>query len=219
MFGSVLYISTVKRSVGLITDFMAPLSVFSTCEISDALIKLGVPHGGFIPDIHMLSPSPPSNVCLCARAYTVQMVPADPSVPKLSSHFVDTVPFESVIVINAPHRSVLLYFFLFFMSTDKCNCRCQKRRLGRTHDGWCTRPRCSRSHHLWSLQRYLRAPLCQIPRFCSRSLHTWPVTFHLPISDQGPPRHLSASRIVSLRQTLNGRVSTCHHTGWRLDDR
>ena len=38
----------------------APLALYkySTCEISDALIKLGLPHGGHIPDIHMLSPAP-----------------------------------------------------------------------------------------------------------------------------------------------------------------
>ncbi|BEJ08740.1 hypothetical protein CcaverHIS641_0508340 [Cutaneotrichosporon cavernicola] len=28
----------------------------STCEISDALIKMGVSHGGLIPDIKMYSP-------------------------------------------------------------------------------------------------------------------------------------------------------------------
>ncbi|TFK44338.1 ribonuclease E inhibitor RraA/Dimethylmenaquinone methyltransferase [Crucibulum laeve] len=81
-----------------------PLAEFSTCEISDALIKLGSPHGGHLPDIHMLSPSTTaSNVRLCSRAYTVQMMLAsDTSTPKLSSHFVDTATADSVIVIDAP---------------------------------------------------------------------------------------------------------------------
>lgn len=88
------------------TDLRAALVVFSTCEISDALIKLGSPHGGHIPDIHMLSPSD-STVRLCGPAYTVQMVlGSDTSAPKLSAHFVDTAPEGSVVVINAPHRSV-----------------------------------------------------------------------------------------------------------------
>ena len=82
------------------------LATFSTCEISDALIKLGLPHGGHIPDLHMLSPS--SSASICAPAYTVQMVLiSNKSAPKLSSHFVDTAPAGSIIVIDAPPRSVL----------------------------------------------------------------------------------------------------------------
>lgn len=77
---------------------------FSTCEISDALIKLKLPHGGYIPDIHMLSPSASgSDVRICGPAYTVRMVSAsDTTSPKLSAHFVDTAPEGSVIVIAAP---------------------------------------------------------------------------------------------------------------------
>ncbi|KAG1904272.1 ribonuclease E inhibitor RraA/Dimethylmenaquinone methyltransferase [Suillus fuscotomentosus] len=81
-----------------------PLSQFSACEISDALIKLGSPNGGHIPDIHMLSPT--SQVKICAPAYTVQMVLAsDNLAPKLSSHFVDTAPPGSVIVVDAPPQT------------------------------------------------------------------------------------------------------------------
>src|SRR6267154_375968 len=83
----------------------SPLSTFFACEISDALIKLGSPNGGHIPDIHMLSPT--SQVKICAPAYTVQMVLAsDKTAPKLSDHFVDTATPSSVIVIDAPPRSV-----------------------------------------------------------------------------------------------------------------
>ncbi|KAF8160748.1 ribonuclease E inhibitor RraA/Dimethylmenaquinone methyltransferase [Crassisporium funariophilum] len=80
------------------------LANFSTCEISDALIKLSVPHGGHIPDIHMVSPNASnSETRICSPAYTVQMVLAsDTSAPQLSAHFVDTAPMGSVIVIAAP---------------------------------------------------------------------------------------------------------------------
>ncbi|CAL1706487.1 unnamed protein product [Somion occarium] len=79
------------------------LSNFSSCEISDALIKLGLPHGGHIPDIQMYSPSQTSDTRLCGPAYTVQMVLAsEKSAPKLPNHFVDTVPDGSVVVIDAP---------------------------------------------------------------------------------------------------------------------
>jgi hypothetical protein len=90
------------------TKTTSPLAPFSACEISDALIKLGSPHGGHIPDIHMLSPSvSESQVKICAPAYTVQMVLAsDQAAPKLSAHYVDTATPGSVVVIDAPPRSV-----------------------------------------------------------------------------------------------------------------
>ncbi|OBZ70560.1 4-hydroxy-4-methyl-2-oxoglutarate aldolase [Grifola frondosa] len=83
------------------------LTSFSTCELSDALIKLGLPHGGHIPDIRMFSPANSSETRVCGPAYTVLMVLAsDTAAPKLSAHFVDTAPQGSVIVIDAPPRSV-----------------------------------------------------------------------------------------------------------------
>ena len=88
----------------LLTVTMFHLASFSTCEISDALIKLSVPHGGYVPDIHMVSPATSySNVRICSPAYTVQMVHGSNTMaPKLSAHFVDTAPEGSVMVIDAP---------------------------------------------------------------------------------------------------------------------
>ncbi|KAF8904418.1 RraA-like protein [Gymnopilus junonius] len=81
------------------------LSGFSSCEISDALIKLSLPHGGHIPDIHLVSPVN-SDLRLCGPAYTVQFVLAsDPSAPKLTTHFVDTVPEGSVILLDVPPQT------------------------------------------------------------------------------------------------------------------
>ena len=82
------------------------LAQFSTCEISDALIKLSISHGGYIPDINTISPN--SNARICGPAYTVQMVLAasHTSGSKLSSHFVDTAPSGSIIVIDVPPGSV-----------------------------------------------------------------------------------------------------------------
>ncbi|CAE6407174.1 unnamed protein product [Rhizoctonia solani] len=89
---------------------------FSSCEISDALIKLGLTHnakdapvqrGGYIPDINMLSPSPTvgdgQNTRICGYAYTVKMVRGDDlHAPKPSQHFVDAAPAGSVAVISVP---------------------------------------------------------------------------------------------------------------------
>jgi len=87
--------------------FLMSLAQFSTCEISDALIKISIPHGGHIPDVNMISPN--SNIRICGPAYTVQMVLASHTpAPKLSSHFVDTAPNGSIIVIDVPPGSVIV---------------------------------------------------------------------------------------------------------------
>ena len=79
-------------------------SDFSTCEMSDALLKLGVPHGGHIPDIHRISPHPFGTVArLCGPAYTVRLVLAsERDAPKLQGHFVDLAPEGTVAFICAP---------------------------------------------------------------------------------------------------------------------
>ena len=81
----------------------------STCEISDALIKFGVPHGGHIPDIHRISPHSSTegsaDIRLCGPAYTVRMVLAsERDAPKLpqGAHFVDLAPEGSVAFVSAP---------------------------------------------------------------------------------------------------------------------
>ncbi|KAH9054736.1 RraA-like protein [Lactarius vividus] len=76
-------------------------SDFSTCEVSDALLKLGVPQGGHIPDIHRISPLP--DVRLCGPAYTVRLVLAsERDAPKLQGHFVDLAPEGAVAFVCAP---------------------------------------------------------------------------------------------------------------------
>ncbi|PPR07713.1 hypothetical protein CVT26_003736 [Gymnopilus dilepis] len=76
------------------------LADFSSCEISDALIKLSVSHGGHIPDIRLVTHETRR---ICGPAYTVKFVLAsDTGAPKLASHFVDTVTEGSVIIIDVP---------------------------------------------------------------------------------------------------------------------
>jgi regulator of RNase E activity RraA len=91
------------------TKQISKLGSLSTCDISDALIKLGVVSGGYITGLNLFSTGK-----ICAPAYTVQMVLAsDTSAPKLSEHFVDTAPAGSVIVIDVPQRN-----FPAFCPTD-----------------------------------------------------------------------------------------------------
>ncbi|KAG6866755.1 hypothetical protein C0991_011414 [Blastosporella zonata] len=99
------------RVISLIPSIMSTktsseLVEFSTCEISDALIKLNVPHGGHIPDIVEMFPL----ARICAPAYTVRMADVSDeltsSTPRPSSHFVDMAPSGFIIVIDAPPRLV-----------------------------------------------------------------------------------------------------------------
>ncbi|KAJ4476920.1 RraA-like protein [Lentinula edodes] len=83
------------------TRTMSALSSFSSCELSDALLKLGVESGGYIPDISQFS-----GKSICGPAYTVKFVSStDTGAPKLSEHFVDTAPSGSVIVIDVPQHA------------------------------------------------------------------------------------------------------------------
>ncbi|KAF9070081.1 ribonuclease E inhibitor RraA/Dimethylmenaquinone methyltransferase, partial [Rhodocollybia butyracea] len=80
---------------------MSALSSYSSCELSDALVKLGVQSGGYIPDINHVS-----GKSICGPAYTVKFVyTTDTNAPKLSEHFVDTAPSGSVVVVDAPQHS------------------------------------------------------------------------------------------------------------------
>lgn len=82
------------------------LSPYTTCELSDALLKIQrrdttgkALTGGHIPDIHMYS----GGRKICGIAYTVQMVHGnDTTSPKPSKHFVDAAPKDCVIMISAP---------------------------------------------------------------------------------------------------------------------
>ncbi|VDB98106.1 unnamed protein product [Peniophora sp. CBMAI 1063] len=80
----------------------SPLADFSTCELSDALIKLGHLSGGHIPDLHPISTSPTTKR-LCGPAFTVKMVLAtNKDAPKLQGHFVDMIESGCVAFVAAP---------------------------------------------------------------------------------------------------------------------
>lgn len=50
------------------------LAQFSSCEVADALIKLKVPHGGFLAGLDMFSPTHlAGNTSVCGPAFTVKV--------------------------------------------------------------------------------------------------------------------------------------------------
>ncbi|KAF9766966.1 hypothetical protein IL306_000531, partial [Fusarium sp. DS 682] len=75
------------------------------CDVSDALLKVGVPHGGFLPDLSMWSPlRQGGDRKLIGPAYTVKFVRnTQTNAPKLKEHHIDTIPKDHVVFISAPH--------------------------------------------------------------------------------------------------------------------
>lgn len=76
-------------------------------KVSDALLKLKVKEGGYLPGIEMYSPSylGSPEVRVCGPAYTVKMVSQqDSKAPKPAQHFVDAAEAYPghVMVVTAP---------------------------------------------------------------------------------------------------------------------
>ncbi|KAI7856896.1 RraA-like protein [Circinella umbellata] len=87
------------------TETLNALKQFSSCEIADALLKLGQrPWGGYIPDIEMWSPHYcDGDTRIVGPAFTVKMVERDnTTAPTPSEHFADAATENSVLVISAP---------------------------------------------------------------------------------------------------------------------
>ncbi|WFD31103.1 hypothetical protein MSPP1_002136 [Malassezia sp. CBS 17886] len=83
---------------------LSQLAGFSTCELADALIKLKLPHGGYLPGIDMFSPLYMAGAArVCGPAFTVKMVlQSESSAPKLQKHFVDAAEAGSVMLVSTP---------------------------------------------------------------------------------------------------------------------
>ncbi|KAG0085853.1 hypothetical protein BGZ92_008653 [Podila epicladia] len=81
---------------------------YSSCDVADALLVLGHPDAGYVPDLHLWSPEyKAGNTRLFGPAYTVQMVPVtDTTAPKPDQHFVDAIPEGSVVCISQPANMV-----------------------------------------------------------------------------------------------------------------
>lgn len=78
-------------------------------QVSDALLKLKVSTGGFLPGIELYSPARlEGDTRICGPAYTVKMVSqSDTDAPKPKSHFVDAaVEYpDHVMVVQAPSNT------------------------------------------------------------------------------------------------------------------
>ncbi|KAF5662957.1 dlpA-like protein [Fusarium heterosporum] len=87
------------------TSLISKLRAYTTCDVSDALLKIGLAHGGFLPNISMWSPlRQEGDAKLIGPAYTVKFVRSNyTSTPKPKEHYIDNVPKDHVIFISSPH--------------------------------------------------------------------------------------------------------------------
>lgn len=113
------------------------LSDFSTCDLSDALLKLGLPHGGLIPDISLVNPDD-RTVRIAGPAFTVRFVLTsdDSAPPKPKEHHVDVAPSGSVIFISAPRRMLPIMLDVHPLALTWVT-RGEECCLGRAHDCRC----------------------------------------------------------------------------------
>jgi regulator of RNase E activity RraA len=78
---------------------MEELSAFSSCDVSDALGKLGMEYTGHIQDIKLYT----SPTKIIGPAYTVEFVlSSNTTAPKPTKHQVDSAPPGSILVIKSP---------------------------------------------------------------------------------------------------------------------
>ncbi|KAK4144402.1 ribonuclease E inhibitor RraA/Dimethylmenaquinone methyltransferase [Dichotomopilus funicola] len=87
------------------------LQEYTTCDVADALVKLKISHGGFLPGITMWSPQRQDGTTkMIGPAYTVQYAPKEDERPKWPSHYIDSVPRGAVVfVTSTPKSSNALY--------------------------------------------------------------------------------------------------------------
>ena len=78
------------------------------CDVSDALLKLKHPHGGFLPGLTLWSPKRQNgSTKIVGPAYTVRYVRKTyENEPKPVAHYIDSVPKGAVVFISSPPRTV-----------------------------------------------------------------------------------------------------------------
>lgn len=82
------------------------LKQFTTCDVSNALIKLKYRNGGFLSGLTLWSPERQAgDTRIVGPAYTVKYVPlADPA-PKHPTHYIDSVPAGAVVFVSCPVKT------------------------------------------------------------------------------------------------------------------
>ncbi|KAI1320436.1 RraA-like protein [Xylariaceae sp. FL0255] len=86
-----------------VNSVVAALKNYTTCDVSDALIKLKYRNGGFLSGLTMWSPLRQDGpTCIVGPAYTVKYAALDDPAPEMAGHYIDSVPKGAVVFVSSP---------------------------------------------------------------------------------------------------------------------
>ncbi|CAK4031968.1 4-hydroxy-4-methyl-2-oxoglutarate aldolase [Lecanosticta acicola] len=94
-----------------VKNIVKALEAFTSCDVADALTKLKVPHGGFLPGLTMWSPKrQEGSTKIIGPAYTVKYVrnhyEREPKQSRGGGHYIDGIPQGAVVFISAPPKMI-----------------------------------------------------------------------------------------------------------------
>lgn len=106
------------------SDLDSLFSDFSTCDVSDGLLKLGVKSGGFLPDISLRTTMAPVARCV-GRVWPVQFVEkSSPRKAEYTGHYIDHVPAGKVVLLSCPtHLTNACFGGIMAMRASVCGAR------------------------------------------------------------------------------------------------
>lgn len=79
------------------------LKQYTTCDVSNALVKLKHPAGGFLPGLTLWSPDRQAgDTRIVGPAYTVQYAAHSDPAPSVATHYIDGVPAGAVVFVSCP---------------------------------------------------------------------------------------------------------------------
>lgn len=96
----------VQRTMSSIASYAdkhtQALEQYTPCDVADALVKYGLPHGGYIPNLVQYSKNRAEAAPATAvgRAYTVLYAPLDDPRPAVKGGYIDTAPAGAIVVIG-----------------------------------------------------------------------------------------------------------------------
>lgn len=75
------------------------LKKYTSCDLADSLVKYGISHGGYIPNLVQFSKSD-KETTTSGPAYTVLYAPLDDPRPAVKGGYIDSAPAGSIVVIG-----------------------------------------------------------------------------------------------------------------------
>ncbi|KAJ4415510.1 hypothetical protein N0V82_007312 [Gnomoniopsis sp. IMI 355080] len=98
---------SAKMSTSAASDpIVEQLKQYTTCDVSNALIKLKYRNGGFLSGLTLWSPERQAgDTHIVGPAYTVKYVPLGDPAPKHPTHYIDSVPAGAVVFVSCPAKT------------------------------------------------------------------------------------------------------------------